>query len=507
MIRTAFTNALQCEWILYVIALVHLIICPFTKVEESFNLQAMHDLLYHGTELEKYDHHMFPGVVPRTFIGPIVVSSIAYPFVICLNWMGLNKLVSQYVVRAVLGVLVLSGLQRFRSAIRLKYGKNVNRWHLAITISQFHLMFYLSRPLPNIYALVLTLYALSFWIKNNAFKFIFTSAGAIIVFRGELSIFLGTILLMDLLVQRISFKRTIGYGIISMTFWLPLTIGVDTLFWKSTSPLWPEGQVLYYNIILNKSSNWGVMPWAWYFYSAIPRALFLSLIFVPMGIFFDRRTWILMLPCAIFVTLYSFLPHKELRFVIYVIPVLNVPAAVACAKLWSFINPNSRYSLLKKFLAMLPVGHLLLNGVYTLLMLKVSHHNYPGGEALLKLHHIEDQRSNLVVHIDNYAAQTGVSRFGQLNDNTTHSSTFANWIYDKTENLSLDTLLKTSNFTHMLVESEDDLDKAIKTNKNIDVLDTIDAFAGLRMDYKNWHVPITIEKRRAILILKRTPKR
>ena len=465
--------------LLYVAAFVHVILCPYTKVEESFNLQATHDILYHQLDLDQYDHLEFPGVVPRTFLGPGVLAALAYPFV----KLGATKFVSLIVVRCALAFLVIRGMIRFRTTIRAKFGTGAWNWHLFITLSQFHLLFYASRTLPNIFALAVTLYALHFWLEDNHLRFITTSAVAIIVFRAELAVFLGTILLMDWMVGRISLLKIIPFGSVALILSLALTVPLDTVMWKHDYMLWPEGYVVYYNVILNMSSNWGTMPWGWYFYSAIPRAMFATLPFVLVGLARDRRTLILVLPCLVFVTLYSFLPHKELRFIIYVFPMLNVAAAVGCDGLSK--------GIWRKILGLCAVCHLVVNLAFTVFMVYVSQQNYPGGHALAAFHDLHAPSGPAHVHIDVLAAQTGVSRLGQLREDV---------VYNKTEDLTLDQIVD-GPFTHLIMENNQQRIQDLSTH--FEVVDRIQSYSGISFNY-NHYPPVQIKSKPSIVIMKRT---
>lgn len=157
----------QLSFILFpALAILHLHISPYTKVEESFNIQAIHDILEYGvplsnaaTKFQRYfDHMTFPGAVPRTFIGSLLISGLAKPEI----WFGeLTGKAAQTHARAVLGGLNATALAFFARAVHRAYGPITSTWYVALQASQFHLWYYASRTLPNMFAFFLSRLSLS----------------------------------------------------------------------------------------------------------------------------------------------------------------------------------------------------------------------------------------------------------------------------------------------------------------------------------------------------------
>jgi alpha-1,6-mannosyltransferase len=286
------------------------------------------------------------------------------------------------------------------------------------------------------------------------------------VFRSELAILVFTITLWLMATAKISITGVIiPAGLGGLVIGLLCTVPLDSFMWQSF-PLWPEWVAFYYNTIQGQSSAWGVSPWHYYFVNALPRLLLNPATFmlcIPVAVLnvaTRQRSLDLLVPLLAFVALYSFLPHKEWRFIIYVIPGLTSVAAAGASWIWTRRSKSIVYAVLSLAL----VGSVVLSFAASTAVLALSSLNYPGGAALNILHHnIEHhEKPQFNVYFDNLACQTGITRFleshrgSQTVLDVLESQDIAAervWTYDKTEDPSalLDPMFW-MNFDYVLAE-------------------------------------------------------
>ena len=156
--------------------LLHLYFAPYTKVEESFNIQAIHDILTYGIPwkyshwdlVKSYAHVSVPGSVPRTFVGPLALAGCAWPFIRVFNILDKQMtgekrpcyilyasdkvLIPLHAVRGILGLFNAFCILYFRNGVAKTFGRVAANWYILFQASQFHIMYYASRTLPNFFA-------------------------------------------------------------------------------------------------------------------------------------------------------------------------------------------------------------------------------------------------------------------------------------------------------------------------------------------------------------------
>ncbi|KAI1261756.1 glycosyltransferase family 22 protein [Xylariaceae sp. FL1019] len=473
--------------------IIFLIAAPDTKVEESFNIQATHDILAYGIPIKdasrrlssQYDHFDFPGAVPRTFLGPVLLAGISQPFVYLAGFQH-----AQLIVRSVLGLANAAALLVFRSNVERAFGRSVARWYTFLQTSQFHIIFYASRTLPNMFAFFFTTLAFSQLMPQpdprkqvaqykTAIAFL-TIATAI--FRSELAILMVTVTIYGLLSSHITITQIIPAFIVFFILSVGFSAPIDSYFWQKW--VWPELWGFYFNAVLGSSSEWGTSPWHYYFTSALPKILTnpLSLVFlIPFALFtpgIKQQARALVVPSLLFVLIYSLQPHKEARFIFYVVPPLTAAAALGA----DYVFARRTKSMLFGIGALIIVGSGVASFLISDTMLLLSSLNYPGGEALSQLKSLAISSSGsamqtVSVHTDVLSCMTGVTLFGQhpTSPSDPPSEDGVTFLFDKTEDDSLHNPLFWEQFDYVLAE---DPAKPIGPFETIGV---IEGYAGIEV--------------------------
>lgn len=487
--------------VLLAVIILHLFAAPYTKVEESFTIQAIHDMLNYGVYpphvLQQYDHTEFPGVVPRTFVGTFFVAACVRATDVVWSWATGASFITdkthaqlhvQIAARAVLGAANFVGIVLVRRSLVKALadrgrGRLLGMFYTLMFVSQFHVAFYASRPLPNFVVLPFVNYGLSKLVAGEISGLSWLAlCGA--VFRLEVGVFAAVIAAVSSLVfGQSNVFHNAAFLIVPAALGCFVSSNVDSYFWRT--PVLPELAAFHYNVVAGNAANWGVEPYAAYFTKYIvnffrpPHVLFLGL----FGLITDptqrssraqNSLRVLAVSALVFVAVMSLLPHKEWRFIVYTIPVFNAVAANGLAHLWT---RRMRLAVHRVLLALM-LASTAVSFVFTCFMSYASSYNYPGGQAVAWVNeHVRARRFDapVVVHVDVPACMTGVTRFTQLHDGSV--------VYDKTESVAA--LAVIWNDVDVLVTPKDlrytaAADFVEPAPENWRELTQIPAFAGIR---------------------------
>ncbi|KAJ9098442.1 hypothetical protein QFC20_005961 [Naganishia adeliensis] len=476
----------------------HTLTSPYTKVEESFTLHAVRDLLLHGRRIEQYDHLRHPGPLPRSFLPPLLLAGLSKPLVTVLNVFApiRNPMVDQLLIRLILGLLNAYALTRVAKSLQKAFGKTEARVWVGFVGTGFHVVWWAGRTVPNMVAMVGATLALSYLIdafapstlpthrKRHIIRATTLLALTASIVRAETALLLAGVILALFIKEscaktryeytRAAIVTTAVAGLAGTV----LSIAVDSYFWSTwllqnratehlvtvpglrgtierglrgvgfgTRWIWPELWGVLFNVVEGKSELWGTSPWYTYLFPFLPKLLLSALplvVAVPVLDPAARRAlkgWktVLGVPVGAMVAGMSCLPHKEWRFIVYVVPWIHALAAISCGQIWR-ARRRHQPTVLFRLLLLALVGGMVANIFVTAGLAYISHHNYPGGKAMEALHQVHQSlvgaetagNQTVRVFLPPGPRMTGASSFTQL-----YAPPRGRWEYNTTESLNL----------------------------------------------------------------------
>ncbi|KAE8539940.1 hypothetical protein D1P53_003878 [Cryptococcus gattii VGV] len=467
----------------FLLAFAHVFLSPYTKVEESFTLHAVHDVLAYGFNphnLQLWDHVTFPGAVPRSFIPPALLGILVYPFSVVSVAAGAikTKFGVQILVRLVLASLFSYSFNKLAYSIQKTFSVSVKVWFTLLSLSSFHIPYYAGRTLPNFMALPGVLWSISHAMTAQTAtseaervaslrKAVIALTALATIVRLELALFVIPLALSLLINRQAVFGQVLKWGILGGFGSLSISSAVDYHLWLPTLShpsfpfkshfqlFWPEFSGLIYNAVEGHSAEWGVMPWHYYLSSSLPKLLAGNalLVGIAMGGWllnkigfdtvvrkaggWDRLAGVGGVNKVIKIWALS----VEWRFILPVLPIFHIISALSASSLWS-LRPSKLRILMRLFV----LGVLGLNLLATIVTTLLSMGNYPGGEVWKVLENIPGlHKQNASIYFPSYPLQTGATLFTFIHDHSVDGnghlgpwSAFPEakeprWIYNKSE--------------------------------------------------------------------------
>lgn len=308
------------------------LLAPYTKVEESFNVQALHDFINVGVdEIMLFDHVTFPGSVKRTCLGILFLSLPSIFFRDTMKkWAGIlvslaillhrtlptsigmlsyggieemftmTKLPQLIVTRFLLAIFTCVSLIHLRRSVLYSCSQNsrlIGLWFSLLLYPLPHIIFYSSRFLPNFLCFPLTNLGIALFISGDITRSLTILVFTGIVFRFEVLIFTGILIVLCISGffrdgnSLISIREAIVSVGVSGIMSIFLCSRVDSYFWDVKFVI-PEFESFVFNVIGGNSSDWGVESPMAYFTKYLPKlfaagfgvVLILSLVFFILSL-------------------------------------------------------------------------------------------------------------------------------------------------------------------------------------------------------------------------------